>query len=58
MERGFWVITNVVAFYPQVKATGLNEILGIFGYPGPMYDVHKSSSVIALIVNTLWQRRK
>jgi len=58
MERDFCVIPNVIAFYPQVKITGLHEIYGIFGYPGPMYDVHKSGSVIGLIVNTLWQRRK
>jgi hypothetical protein len=40
MERGFCVIPNVVAFYPQIKSTRLNEVLGVFWNPGAMYYVH------------------
>ena len=42
MKRGFCVIPNVVAFYPEIKRTGLDEVLGVFWNPGAMYYIHKS----------------
>jgi len=33
----FFIIPNLIAFYPQVKITGLHEVLCIFWNPGAMY---------------------
>jgi hypothetical protein len=42
MNCVFNVNQNLVAFYPQIKTTGLNEILCVFRNPGSMYYVHKN----------------
>lgn len=33
---------NLVAFHPQIKTAGLNEILCVFRNPGSMYYIHKN----------------
>lgn len=38
----FNVSQNLVAFHPQIKTAGLNEILCVFRNPGAMYYVHKN----------------
>jgi hypothetical protein len=60
MERGFCVIPNVVAFYPQIKSTRLNEVLGVFWNPGAMYYVHinRLDYKVEVLIEFLKKRRQ
>lgn len=51
MQRNLDFWRSLVAFHPQAKGAGLDEVSGVFGKPSTVYDVHgRSASGLQIVV--------